>query len=89
MSEYDLKALREAGERAAREAYVHRQMIGGAVNWGDLHCVAALRVEDDEGRISYRVEIEEVAPDAGELQKFIHEQLKESGFPDVEVYTEW
>lgn len=87
----DLKELRAVAERIIREAYDNRNShdIKGAINWGDLHCVAALRVEDDHGEISYRVEIEEVSPDAAELQRYVHERLKAAGYPDVEVYTEW
>ena len=89
MADYDLTKLHEAGERAARAAYKATPRVDGAINWGDLHCVAALRVEYHWGEIEYRVEIEEAAPDNAALQGFIHARLEEDGFPDVAVYTEW
>lgn len=89
MPEYDLKELRAAGERAIESAQQHKAEADGPINWGDLHCVAALRVEDDEGQIHYRVEIEEAAPDNDNLIRYVAEYLKGCGFPDVAVYTEW
>lgn len=86
-----LQRLRTATETILRDAYEHRNdgLSRRAINWADLHCVAALRVEDDQGQIHYRVEIEEVAPDAVDLQQFVHEELKSAGFFDIQVYTEW
>jgi len=89
MTEYDLKLLRAAGERAIASAHQNAAKIAGAINWGDLHCVAALRVEDDQGEIHYRVEIEEAAPDNDKLSRHVSEYLTGCGFPGVEVYTEW
>lgn len=88
-SEYDLKQLREAGDRALSAAQQHKSEIDGAINWRDLHCVAALRVEDDLGRIHYRIEIEEAADDNLLLQRYVADYLKRAGFADVAVYTEW
>lgn len=86
-----LKRLRVATEAILRDAYKHRDDIlsRGAVNRADLHCVAALKVEDDQGETSYRVEIEECAPDAADLQRFVHAKLEEAGFFNIEVDTEW
>lgn len=91
MADDYLKRLRQTTEMILRDAYLHRDDIlsRGAVNWADLHCVAALRVVDDEDRTSYRVEIEEVAPDASDLQRFVHQKLEAEGFFNIEVYTEW
>ena len=86
-----LKRLRQATETILRDAYEHRNDILSreAVNWADLHCVAVLRVVDDEDRTSYRVEIEEVAPDASDLQQFVHQKLEVAGFFNIEVHTKW
>lgn len=86
-----LQRLQKATEAILRDAYEHRNgnLSRGAVNWADLHCVAALRVENQDGEVSWRVEIEEVAPDAVDLQRFVHSKLEEAGFFDIEVFTEW
>lgn len=85
--EYDLKALRAAAEEALKSA--GDSQIEGAKNWAALHCVAALRVEDDQGGISYRVEVEETSPDNHDLQQWLSGRLDEAGFLSVAVYTEW
>ena len=85
----DLKELRAAGERAIESAKQNKNLIDGAINWGDLHCVAALRVEDDLGEVHYRVEIEEAAPDNAQICRYVSEYLKGCGFAGVSVYTEW
>lgn len=91
MADDYLKRLRAATETILSDAYEYRNdlLSRGAVNWADLHCTAALRVVDDEDRTSYRVEIEEVAPDASDLQRFVHQKLEAVGFFGIEVYTEW
>ena len=40
-------------------------------------------------RLSYRVEIEEAAPDAAEFRRFVEEYLIDAGFGPVDVVTEW
>lgn len=85
--EYDLKVLRAAAEEALKSA--GDSQIEGAKNWTALHCVAALRVEDDQGGISYRVEVEETSPDNHDLQQWLSGRLDEAGFLSVAVYTEW
>lgn len=89
MPDYDLKELRAAGERAIESAKQRKSEIDGPINWRDLHCVAALRVEDDQGEVSYRVEVEEAAPDNSKLSWYVSQYLEGCGFPDVAVYTEW
>jgi hypothetical protein len=85
----NLKALKEAAEQACREAFEQRQYIDGAVNWGDLHCCGALKIEDEEGNVYYAVEIEEADPMNPTFAEFIGEHLVEKGFVGIRVNTEW
>jgi len=55
-----------------------------AINWGDLKCYAVEKIAEDK----YVVYVDEAAPDATSLQKFIEEWMKKWGW-DVEVHTEW
>jgi hypothetical protein len=84
-----LKQLRDAAYNACNAAQGVAGEIKGAINWGDLGCVSAERYETDEDDFGYRVLIEEAAPDAYHLQKFIANYLDEHGFSYVEVMTEW
>lgn len=89
-ADYDLKELFAAADKACEIAYENRnRMPDSSVNWGDYHCASAERIEDQDGCISYRVQIEEASPDNYEVQKYMGERLAEMGFPDVEVVTEW
>lgn len=67
--------------------------IKGAVNWGDLDCVAAEKIESlnmlGQVETSWRVVIEEASPAAYELTTAIHNALSSEGFGDVEVQAEW
>lgn len=84
---YDLTELKEATELILRA--IPKGSDFGAVNYGDLHCTAALRCEDEYGEITYRVEIEEVAPDAYKLAEYVAKHLAKQGYKDIEVHTEW
>lgn len=63
--------------------------ITGAINWGQLHCVDALRCESLNDGVYYEVLIEEAAPDNEKLRSFVREYLKQNGFDNIEVTTEW
>lgn len=54
-----------------------------------LRCTYAEYRLDDEGHEHFAVSVQEASPDDGELQKFVHEQLSEAGFPNIQVETEW
>ena len=86
---YDLKALKAAADAACEAAIAHKAEIGGSVNWGDIGSVNVERCEDWEGDIRYVVTCEEAAPDAWQFQEFVYEQLKDAGFTNVEIVTEW
>jgi hypothetical protein len=77
-------------EEILKTATEHRQEIGGAVNWADLHCKD---VEEHRsllfGYVSIVVVIEEASPDAIELRKFIYAHLEKRGYKSVFVETEW
>ena len=62
-------------------------IVQDAVNWGDLGCVEASVVVSLKE--IYFVLIEEASPDAWEFHKFIGEYLRERGFENVRVQTEW
>jgi hypothetical protein len=84
-----LQALDIAAERGCRYAVRKRKSIGGAVNWADLGPVSVEHYADNHDYRGYRVNIEEAAPDAYELQRFVAAYLAKRGFPGVEVRTEW
>jgi hypothetical protein len=86
---YDLKELREAGRKAVAAAFDARAEIGGAVNWGAVNCCGAERVEDDEGDVFYRVNIDEADGSAEKLRVFVAEHLARAGFVNVSVEAEW
>lgn len=86
-----LGRLVKAGEEACRIAYKHRTQIGGAVNWGDLHCVSAEYRMDEQGREFFAILVEEAAPgcEADSVAGYISKRLDEMGFIDIRVETEW
>ena len=84
-----LVRLKDATDLAIADARRRKMQFDDAVNWGDLGCIAAEYVLDSEGTESFRVVIAEAAPDAGEFRRFIEEALGQSGFPAVDVATEW
>ncbi len=67
--------------------------INGAVNWGDLDCVSAEKVESMDAfgnaNMAWRVIVEEAAPSAYELGSAIHTALAAEGFKNVEVHLDW
>lgn len=67
--------------------------IKGAINWGDLGCVAVEKVESFCGtrdiELAWRVVIEEAAPGSYELASAVHSALSSAGFKNVEVATDW
>lgn len=88
MSEkYDLTQLFVCANFACEAARVAK--VESAVNWGDLSCREAARVETDKGEVYYQVLIEEASPEAANFHGFISSYLAEQGFKDVVVITEW
>jgi len=61
----------------------------GLVNWADLSCRQAAWVSTDQGDSYAEVKIEEASPDASEFQEAIRAELERSGWPSIEVVTEW
>lgn len=82
-------ALLAATDAILRDAYASRAEIDGAVNWADLSGVAAGVMVDREGNATPTVIIEEASPNAAELQAYVRARLKERGFGDIAVQTEW
>ena len=91
----NLPALRAGDLQKLRrdcDAIVHaisRGSIEGAINWGDLGCTEAARVETDDGHVYLRVEIEEASSASIALIGYVTEKLALAGWPDVQVVTEW
>ena len=88
----DLKELEKAGEAAVRKAYDKRQeylLSQDPVNWGDIHCRWAEEYKTSTGDRGYRVYLEEAAPSASHLQRFVALELEDAGYPDIEVVTDW
>lgn len=59
------------------------------VNWGDLDCVDAEYSESVNGGSTYRVYIEEAAPENEGFREFIRDYMAAHGCPNVEIVTEW
>lgn len=75
---------------AARSDSRTTEAGGWNVNWGDLHCVeASATVTDTDEKPHLSVLIEEADPSNMRLHVVIEGLLKEAGWPDVEVRTEW
>ena len=84
-----LRNLKAAADKAIESAQANKRKLDGAINWGDLGCICAEHVVDQDGDESYRVAISEAAPENWRFHRFIRERLAEAGFPDVSVVTEW
>lgn len=89
MGEIDLRRLEDDAEAACQRAFEKRDDIGGAVNWGDLHCHEARQYRSSDGSTGYSVHIAECDPGASELFAFLARDLREHGWPEVEIYLEW
>ncbi|MCY0863703.1 MAG: hypothetical protein OWQ57_02010 [Sulfobacillus sp.] len=63
--------LKAAVEQVLTEARADAAALNDAINWGDLRCVNAQRLDDG----SWFVEIEEVSPDASAFQAYIANRL--------------
>ena len=87
--EKQLFKLHEACCRAIEKAAKH-DFEKPCVNWGDLNCVDACHYTSVHGDSGFYVLIEEGSPDGNyEFQQFIGNELREAGFPNVEVRVEW
>ena len=84
--------LREKVDEIIKDAHKQKEAFIGAINWGDLHCVEALYCVDEHGTETYRVLIEEAAPDNYDFNVFVVEQLSERFNADIRSFesrTEW
>ena len=63
--------------------------IGGPINWGDLSCTSAQFCMDDTGANYTEVLVGEAGEGCGELRDYVHAKLIDTGWPDVDVRTEW
>jgi hypothetical protein len=63
--------------------------IDGPINWADLSCVRALEWADDLGDHGVTVEIAEAHSGASKLQAYVGEKLRELGWANISVRTEW
>ena len=86
---FTLAELCKATDAACELASMNWKAIGGAVNWADLSCAVSERFETSDGDHGFRVYVEEAAPNEQALCDFIAAELKQKGFGDVEVVTEW
>lgn len=91
----ELKAqlLKLIADTNAAIAVARDQCIEGAVNWGDLQCIAAEQVAGviptGEEFTAWRVEIEEASPTATRFKVFVSGHLALLGWDHVEVSTDW
>ncbi len=84
----ELDKIEKLVDEACKLACEDQSQFGEAINWGDLGCadVRYCQTRDDE---FYEVFIEEAAPGCPKLCSFVFNYLKERGFENVEVRTEW
>lgn len=74
----------ESAKKLPREAF-----SGEPINWAAIRCLSIEYWQDDSGDEGYRVTIDECSPSCSNLQLYIGKALAESGYPHVEVRTEW
>lgn len=74
----------ECAKKGPREPFA-----GDPINWGAIRCAGVEYWEDDSGDNGYRVTIDECSPSCSKLQLYIGKALADSGYPHVEVRTEW
>ena len=60
-----------------------------AINWGDLGCRSVYIGIDESRTVHHLVIIDEAAPGEQEFCRHVADKLKELGWQDVEVITEW
>lgn len=60
-----------------------------AINWGDLKCADVEYVESLHNEAFYRACIEEASPDCPKFIQFIRSGMRNRGFSEVEIVTEW
>jgi hypothetical protein len=80
------QALTQASIDHQIELYKH-SWDKEAINWADLKVVDIEYFEGMSGATGYRVYIEE--GQSPKLEGFVAQYLKDSGYPDIEVRTEW
>ena len=84
-----MQLTNEAIEKA-EEVYRADTKAFGGVNWADLSAHEVLRCEDQDGKISWRVLVEEAHCER--LESFIFRYIDDRApeeFPGLEVRTEW
>jgi len=86
MTKKEALELITAANAVLGKAYEEREEIGGAVNWADLQCVDVQESLVD-GLIT--ITLEEADHTATALCTYVHEGLKEQGYDDIVVKTEW
>ena len=85
----NLDELQADTEGVLKSAFEAREQIGGAVNWARLHCCQAEEWRDQDRTHGVRVWIIKASPDATNLQSYVRTSLRERGWRNVEVRTEW
>ncbi len=84
-----IRASAEAALQSARDLDDDGRIALGAINWGDLRVVEVLFCLDEAGATSWRLLIEEAAPEC-ELGVLVYAHLK-AEFPDqaFDIGVEW
>lgn len=62
---------------------------GNAVNWASLNAYDASFVISEDGKMYYRVEVEEAEPKSAEFCAVIEERLLAMGWHNIRVYCDW
>lgn len=81
--------LQDDCDAVLKSAFQAREQIGGAVNWASLRCWQVEEWRDQDGAHGFRVWVEEASPHADELQSYVRTSLRERGWKNCEVVTEW
>lgn len=86
----NLQDLYTATNEVVKDAIKCKNDIDGDINWGNLSCTEAAKIENNYGEAHYRVTIQECNPDNIELWDFIYRKLWEK-FPNIilEIQFDW
>lgn len=84
-----MEQIKQVVNEIIKQAWLAKDDFPEAINWADLKCTDVESVMSLHNDSFYRAVIEEASPDCPKFIQFIRGQLKERGFGEVEIVTEW
>jgi hypothetical protein len=86
----DIENLINNVESIIEDAKKEKSKFDEPINWGDLSVVEIEKVERYYNKTTYyRVIIEEASRTCPKFHAFIYIKLKELGYDNIEISTEW